>query len=251
MTDTIDRALVVIPTYNEAQNIQEIVERTIGASDRVDTLVVDDNSPDGTGATVDRLAERHPEVHVLHRTAKEGLGSAYRAGFDWALQQGYDAVLEMDADGSHRPEDVPRLLTGLEIADMAIGSRWVHGGGTENWPPARHLISRGGSLFARRALGLRLHDATGGFRAFRRTALQRIDYAQADSQGYCFQVELAHRIVDAGLSVIEIPIVFRDRELGNSKMTWSIVAEALWRIGSWGLALRARRSSRFVSALAR
>jgi dolichol-phosphate mannosyltransferase len=245
MTDThqkpTHRSVVVIPTYNEAANIAGIVERTLAATPGTDVLVVDDNSPDGTGRMADELAARHARVHTLHRAGKEGLGSAYRAGFDWALEHEYDAVVEMDADGSHEPEEVPRLLTGLEIADMSIGSRWVPGGGTENWPARRHLLSRGGNLYARRALGLRLRDATGGFRAFRRSALERIGYREASSQGYCFQVELAHRGVDAGLRVIEVPIVFRDREHGQSKMSWSIVAEAMWRVSEWAVQRQSRR----------
>lgn len=243
-------ALVVVPTYNEAENIQPVVERTLASTQSAEVLIVDDNSPDGTGDIADKLAELDSRVNVLHRQSKDGLGAAYCAGFAWALARDYEAVVEMDADGSHQPEDIPRLLTGLEIADVAVGSRWVPGGCAENWPRHREAISRGGSLFARRALGLRLRDATGGFRAFRREALEHLPLDHVNSRGYCFQVEMAHRAVESGMSAVEVPIVFRERERGTSKMTLRIMVEALWRISGWAVARRARQSRRLVAALA-
>jgi dolichol-phosphate mannosyltransferase len=243
--------VVVIPTYNEADNIQPIVERTLAAAPDVDVLIVDDNSPDGTGEIGDKLAELHDGVHVLHREGKQGLGVAYRAGFDWALERNYPAVVEMDADGSHQPEEVPRLLKGLEIADIALGSRWVPGGRAENWPRRRAMLSRGGNLYARRALGLQLRDATGGFRAFSRDALERLNHDGVDSRGYCFQVHMAHRAVDSGMSAVEVPILFRERERGVSKMSFAVIAEAMWRITVWAIALRWRQSRAAFANFAR
>ncbi|HJR90764.1 MAG TPA: polyprenol monophosphomannose synthase [Aeromicrobium sp.] len=232
------QALVVIPTYNEADNIEPIVERTLAAVPDAEVLIVDDNSPDGTGVICDQLAELHDEVHVLHRDRKEGLGPAYRAGFDWALAHDYGAVVEMDADGSHQPEQLPRLLQQLDRADVAMGSRWVPGGRVENWPRRRVLLSRVGNLYARLVLGLRLRDITGGFRAFRRDALKQLDHDALDSRGYCFQVDLAQRAADADLSVVEVPIVFRERERGRSKMSVAVIVEAMWRITLWAIARR-------------
>ena len=235
------QALVVIPTYNEADNIEPVVERTLAATPRADVLIVDDNSPDGTGDIGDKLAELHDEVHVLHRDRKEGLGVAYRAGFDWALARDYDAVVEMDADGSHQPEQVPRLLAGLDTADIAMGSRWIAGGRAENWPRRRVVLSRIGNLYARRALGLKLRDMTGGFRAFRRGALERIDPDRLDSRGYCFQVDLAQRAAEVGLRAVEVPIVFREREHGRSKLSMAVVTESMWRITGWAVRRRLRQ----------
>lgn len=235
------RHLVVIPTYDEIDNLAPVVARTLAVDDALHVLVVDDASPDGTGDLADRLAARSERVHVLHRTGKDGLGAAYLAGFAWALERDYDAVTEMDADGSHRPEQLPRLHDALAGADLVLGSRWVPGGGVENWPRRRELLSRGGNWYVRRALGLHLADATGGFRTFRSSALRSLDLADVQSQGYCFQVDLARRAVRSGLVVREVPIDFVDREHGESKMSGGIVREALWRVTAWGLRERLAR----------
>ena len=228
------RGLVIIPTYNERENIEPIVERIFAAVPDVEVLVVDDGSPDGTGKIVDAMAQENPRVHALHRTGKAGLGAAYIAGFDWGLDEGYDIFVEMDADGSHAPEQLPRLLAGLRNADLVIGSRWVPGGAVVNWPRRRELLSRGGNLYTRLALGINLQDATGGYRAFRREVLEGIDYAGSASEGYCFQVDLAWRALRGGYRVLEVPITFAERERGESKMSGSIVREALWKVTEWG-----------------
>jgi dolichol-phosphate mannosyltransferase len=235
-------AVVVIPTYNEAENIRPIVERTLAAAPDADVLIVDDNSPDGTGEIGEQLAQVHDEVHVLHRDRKEGLGVAYRAGFDCALDRDYEAVVEMDADGSHQPEEVPRLLEGLAVADIAMGSRWVPGGRAENWPWHRIVLSRVANFYARHALGLKLRDVTGGFRAFRRSALERLNPDSIDSRGYCFQVDIAQRAAAAGMSAVEVPIVFRERERGRSKMSFAVILEAVWRVTQWAVLRRWQRS---------
>jgi dolichol-phosphate mannosyltransferase len=245
--DGLDRVLVVIPTYDERENIEPIVTRVRAATPNVDILVADDGSPDGTGEIADRLAAEDPRVTVLHRRSKDGLGAAYLAGFAWAREQGYDVVVEMDADGSHQPEQLPRLLEALRGADVVLGSRWVPGGRVENWPAHRLLMSRGGNLYTRLALGIPLHDATGGFRAFRMTALDRLDLATVASQGYCFQVDLAWRAVQRGLRVVEVPITFVERVRGDSKMSGSIVRESLVRVTEWG----ARHRLEQVRGLAR
>ncbi len=235
------RILVAVPTYNEAANLEPAVTRLRGTVPAADVLVVDDGSPDGTGAIADRLAAADRQVHVLHRAGKQGLGAAYLAAFRWALAEGYDVVVEMDADGSHRAEDLPRLLTALVHADLVLGSRWVPGGEVHNWPRSRLLLSRGGNSYTRLALGLPLRDATGGFRAFRATTLEKIDLDGVSSQGYCFQVDLAWRAVRQGLTVVEVPITFVERQQGHSKMSRAIVLEALWRVTAWGVADRLRR----------
>jgi len=233
---------VVIPTYNEIDNIAQIIDRTLTANPETHVLVVDDNSPDGTGRLVDRIAAGSSAVHVLHRTGKQGLGAAYLAAFGWALHHDYEVVVEMDADGSHQPEQLPRLLAALAEADLVLGSRWVPGGGVENWPKRREALSRGGNIYVRRALRLPLRDATGGYRAFRSSALRALDLEAVSSHGYCFQVDLARRAVRAGMRVLEVPIDFREREHGTSKMTGSIVREALWRVTVWGLQDRFTRA---------
>lgn len=243
-------AVVVIPTYNEAENIEPIVERTLVAAPEADVLIVDDNSPDGTGEIGDKLAEIHDEVHVLHRARKEGFGVAYRAGFGWALEHGYEAVVEMDADGSHQPEAVPQLLDGLGVADIATGSRWVPGGRAENWPWHRTVLSRIANFYARHALGLKLRDVTGGFRAFRRDALERLDPDSIESRGYCFQVDLARRADEAGMSAVEVPIVFRERERGHSKMSLAVILEAVWRVTVWAVVRRWQRLRLQVASIA-
>jgi dolichol-phosphate mannosyltransferase len=234
-------ALVVVPTYDERENLPIVVARTLAATDEhVHLLVVDDASPDGTGALADALAAEHPRVHVLHRAGKEGLGPAYLAGFAWGLEHRYDAIVEMDADGSHHPEDLPRLLAQLAEHDLALGSRWVPGGRVENWPRRRLLLSRGGNWYTRLALGIDIGDATGGFRAFRADALRRIHLDDVASHGYCFQVDLVWRALQSGLSVVEVPIVFTERVHGVSKMDGSIVFESLRLVAWWGLRRRAR-----------
>ncbi|MDT0454971.1 polyprenol monophosphomannose synthase [Streptomyces sp. DSM 41527] len=230
--------LVIIPTYNEAENIKPIVSRVRAAVPTAHVLVADDNSPDGTGKFADELAADDEQVHVLHRKGKEGLGAAYLAGFRWGIDHGYDVLVEMDADGSHQPEELPRLLTALKSADLVLGSRWVPGGRTVNWPTYRRLISRGGSTYSRLVLDLPLRDLTGGFRAFRAAALKGLGLDDVASQGYCFQVDLARRAVQAGYHVVEVPITFVERELGDSKMSRDIVVEALWRVTAWGLGSR-------------
>lgn len=238
---SIGSVLVIVPTYNERENLEIIAGRLHAAVPGADLLVVDDNSPDGTGALADALAEREDWVHVLHRTGKEGLGAAYLAGFAWARDKGYDVVVEMDADGSHAPEQLPRLLAALESADLVLGSRWVDGGEVKNWPRSRELLSRGGNAYTRVVLGLPLKDATGGYRAYRRTVLDPLLDAGVASQGYCFQVDLAWQVWRAGHRVVEVPITFVERERGESKMSRAIVAEALWRVTVWGLTSRRSR----------
>ncbi|HZC73435.1 MAG TPA: polyprenol monophosphomannose synthase [Jatrophihabitans sp.] len=230
--------LVIIPTYDERENIEQIIDRVVTAVPQAHVLVVDDGSPDGTGKLADAMAEEDLRVHVLHRAAKAGLGAAYVAGFDWGLDNGYDVLIEMDADGSHAPEQLHRLLAALEHADVVLGSRYVPGGAVVNWPRRREVLSRSGNLYVRLALGLSLRDATGGYRAFRRPVLARIDYAHVASQGYCFQVDLVRRAVDAGFRVVEVPITFAERERGESKMSGAIVREAFVRVGQWGMAKR-------------
>jgi dolichol-phosphate mannosyltransferase len=232
---TLGRVLVVVPTYNERDNLELIAGRLHAAVPDAHLLVVDDNSPDGTGKIADELADRDERVHVLHRQGKSGLGAAYVAGFGWAREQGYDVVVEMDADGSHAPEQLPRLLAALENADLVLGSRYVPGGSVVNWPKSRELLSRGGNLYTRLLLRLPLQDATGGYRAYRRTVLDALPLAEISSQGYCFQVDLAWQAWRQGHRVVEVPITFVERERGESKMSRKIVAEALWRVTVWGL----------------
>jgi dolichol-phosphate mannosyltransferase len=230
--------VVVIPTYNEAANIELIVDRTRASVPAFDVLIVDDGSPDGTGDIADQLSGADDHVHVMHRTAKEGLGAAYLAGFSWALASDYEYVVEMDADGSHLPEQLPRLLEAAADADLVLGSRWVPGGKIVNWPRSRLILSRAGNLYTRLAMGLSLRDATGGYRVFRRKTLENIELDGVESQGYCFQVDLARRAVDAGFRVVEVPITFVERELGESKMSGPIVREAFLKVGAWGVRRR-------------
>jgi dolichol-phosphate mannosyltransferase len=233
------RGVVVIPTYNEAANIELIVDRVRASVPAFDVLVVDDGSPDGTGDIADGLSAADDHVHVMHRTAKAGLGAAYLAGFAWALDRDYEYVVEMDADGSHLPEQLPRLLAAARDADLVLGSRWVPGGKIVNWPRSRLILSRGGNIYTRIAMGLPLRDATGGYRVFRRKTLDNIDLPSVVSQGYCFLVDLALGAVDAGLRVVEVPITFVERERGESKMSGSIVREAMLKVGVWGAQRRA------------
>ncbi|TXS47611.1 polyprenol monophosphomannose synthase [Streptomyces sp. OR43] len=236
------RALVIIPTYNEAENIKPIVSRVRAAVPEADILVADDNSPDGTGKLADEIAATDDQVHVLHRKGKEGLGAAYLAGFRWGMDHDYGVLVEMDADGSHQPEELPRLLTALKGADLVLGSRWVPGGRVVNWPKSREMISRGGSTYSRLMLGLQTRDVTGGYRAFRTETLQGIGLDEVASQGYCFQVDLARRAIEAGFHVVEVPITFVDREVGDSKMSRDILVEALWRVTAWGVTTRTNRA---------
>ena len=233
--------LVIVPTFNEIENLQIIADRLHAAVPDAHLLVVDDNSPDGTGQLADELAAAGEWVHVLHRTGKLGLGAAYIAGFAWARENSYDVVVEMDADGSHAPEQLPRLLAALEHADLVLGSRWVDGGQVVNWPKSRELLSRGGNAYTRMALGLPLRDATGGYRAYRRPVLDVLLANTVHSQGYCFQVDLAWQLWKAGYRVVEVPITFVERERGESKMSRAIVAEALWRVTVWGFTSRRSR----------
>jgi dolichol-phosphate mannosyltransferase len=235
------RVLVIIPTYNEAENVVPIVRRVRAAVPEADILVADDNSPDGTGKLADDLAADDPSVRVLHRQGKEGLGAAYLAGFRWGIEHGYDVLVEMDADGSHQPEELPRLLTALKGADLVLGSRWIPGGRVVNWPKSREFISRGGSTYSRLMLGVTIRDVTGGYRAFRKETLLGLGMDDVASAGYCFQVDLAWRAVKAGFHVVEVPITFVERERGDSKMSRNIVAEAFLRVTAWGIASRAGR----------
>lgn len=234
----IGRVVVLIPTYNERENVSPIVARVRAAVPEADVLVLDDNSPDGTGAVADQLAAHDGQVRVLHRERKEGLGAAYLAGFAWALARDYGVLVEMDADGSHDPEQLRSLLVALADADLALGSRWVPGGLVVNWPFYRKALSVGGNLYVRVLLGMPLGDATGGFRAYRASALRSLDLHEVASQGYCFQVDLAWRAIRAGMRVVEVPITFVERTIGDSKMSQDIVKEALRSITIWGCRYR-------------
>jgi dolichol-phosphate mannosyltransferase len=231
----VPRAVVCLPTYNELENLEPML-RALGDKD-VRVLVIDDNSPDGTGELADRLAQELDYVAVLHRERKEGLGPAYLAGFRRALSDGAELVLEMDCDFSHDPNDVPRLLAAVEHgADLALGSRYVPGGGVRNWGLVRRLISEGGSLYARVLLGVKVRDLTGGFKCYRRAVLETIDLDAVESKGYAFQIETTYRVLRAGFQVVEVPITFADREVGGSKMSKAIVAEAVWKVPGLRLA---------------
>jgi dolichol-phosphate mannosyltransferase len=240
---------VVVPTYNEREGIAELVNALFGecATQNLDLelVIVDDNSPDGTGKLADELAAEDPQVMVVHRTEKAGLGAAYVNGFTVALEKGYDVIGEMDADGSHRPEQLHALLDGLKTADLVIGSRWVPGGSVVNWPWSRELLSRGGNIYVRLLLGVPIRDATAGFRVFRRSTLEAIDVTKVQSTGYVFQTDLAWRTVQAGLTVKEVPIEFIERERGDSKMSRSVATESLKRITIWGLHERWNRIKRW------
>jgi dolichol-phosphate mannosyltransferase len=236
--------LVIIPTYNESESLPGVIERLRRAVPDADVLIADDNSPDGTGLLADDLAAKDSHIHVLHRAGKEGLGKAYLAGFAWGLERGYDVLVEMDADGSHRPEELPRLLAQMPHADVVLGSRWVPGGSVVNWPASRRLLSQGGSLYTRMALGIPTRDATGGYRAYRASALASLDLATVESNGYCFQIDLLWRALQRGLVVREVPITFVEREAGTSKMSNRIVREALLNVTRWGASHRWAQVSR-------
>ena len=234
----VGRVLVVIPTYNEADNIRLITQRVRRAVPSVDILVADDNSPDGTGGIADELATADDHIFVLHRAGKEGLGAAYVAGFAWAKNKGYDAVVEMDADGSHAPEELTTLLDTLRETDAVLGTRYIPGGSVHNWPLHRLLLSRGGNIYIKMALGMPFKDATGGYRAYRMAVLDAIDVATVASTGYSFQVELAWRTYRGGFRVAEVPITFTERERGVSKMSGNIFKEQLLRVTVWGVQAR-------------
>lgn len=228
--------LVIIPTFDERENLPLIMGRLTTALPQAHALVVDDGSPDGTGDVADAHARENDLVHVMHRTEKAGLGAAYIAGFRWALERDYAVIVEMDADGSHAPEQLVRLLRKIDAgADLVLGSRYVPGGSVVNWPKRRELLSRGGNLYSRLALGVKVHDITGGFRAYRRDVLAALPLDAVASQGYCFQVDLAWRAVQQGFAVAEVPITFTEREIGESKMSGNIVREALLLVTLWGV----------------
>jgi len=233
------RVLVIVPTNNERETLPLIVGRVRKAVPHAHVLVADDASPDGTGQIADHLAADDPQVHVLHRPGKQGLGAAYLDGFGWGSRHGFDVLVEMDADGSHQPESLPAMLDRVEAgADLAIGSRYVRGGSVQNWPLVRQVISRGGNLYVRILLGIPLHDATAGYRAYRTTALEKLGLDDVQSQGYCFQIDLTWRAVQAGLRIDEVPITFVEREIGASKMNRAIFVEAMWRVLTWGTRYR-------------
>lgn len=249
------KVVVLIPTYNERESLPLVVEKVRRLSPELDILVLEDNSPDGTGAVADELSAADPQVFVMHRQGKEGLGKAYLAGFRWAEEHGYDAVIEMDADGSHRAEHLPAMLAAGADADVVIGSRWVKGGKVENWPIQRILLSRLGNLYIRAALGMPVGDATAGFRLYRVSTFDRLGLDHVESAGFSFQADLTRRAVKAGLKIVEVPITFVERELGESKMDPNIMTEELKLVTRWGIAdrseqvhailkqLRGRRSS--------
>lgn len=234
--NAVGRVLVIIPTYNESQNIESVTTRLRDAVPDAHVLIADDNSPDGTGDIADRLAANDDHVHVMHRQGKQGLGAAYLAGFHWGLDEGYDVLVQHDADGSHQPEELPRLLEAIaDGADMVKGSRWVPGGSVVNWPASRKFISKGGSLWTRLWLGIPVKDATGGFNAFRASTLKGLNLDEVASAGYCFQIDMVWRTLKHGFKVVEVPITFVERELGDSKMSRNIVIEALIRTTLWGI----------------
>lgn len=243
------RVCICVPTYDERTTLPKIVARIRASVPEADILVLDDASPDGTGEVADELAAADPQVHVVHRPGKQGLGPAYLAGFAWALERGYDAVVEMDADGSHQPEQLPALLAAAQEgqgADLVIGSRWVRGGSVHNWPVRRKVLSVGANIYARHALGIPVRDSTAGYRVYRLAALPRMDTGAVASQGYCFQIDLTLRALDRGLRVVEVPIAFVEREEGVSKMSDAIVREAMVRVATWGLQRRSGQLRRAV-----
>ena len=242
------RALVIIPTYNERENLPSIIGRVHQACPGVHILIVDDGSPDGTGALADEFALADPDrVHVMHRASKDGLGAAYLAGFAWGLGRQYAVLVEMDADGSHAPEQLHRLLEAVDGgADVAIGSRYVPGGAIRNWPKRRYALSKTANTYARVLLGVDIHDITAGYRAYRREVLEKIDLAAVDSKGYCFQIDLTWRSINHGFVVVEVPITFSERELGESKMSGSNIREALFKVANWGIRGRLDRARGIV-----
>jgi dolichol-phosphate mannosyltransferase len=251
------RVLVVIPTYDEHENLLIAIERLRAAVPDADLLVVDDGSPDGTGQLAEEIAVQQADqsgrdvVHVIHRTGKLGLGTAYIAGFRWALERGYDVVVEMDADGSHSAEDLPRLLAAVPDADLVIGSRWMPGGRVVNWPRSREVLSRGANIYTQLALGLPVHDATAGFRAYHTDMLKQLALDEVSSHGYCFQIDMTWRVQRAGGRTVEVPITFAERERGQSKMSRTIIVEALVNVTVWGIQERSRQVRAAVRHLRR
>jgi dolichol-phosphate mannosyltransferase len=239
-----EKALVIVPTYNERDNLPPLAARILQLPVQVDLLVVDDNSPDGTGKLADELAAKHPSIHVLHRTAKNGLGRAYLAGFAWALERGYEFIMEMDGDFSHNPDDLPKFLEAARNADLVLGSRYSNGIRVINWPLKRLLLSMGAGVYVRTITGMPISDPTGGFKCFRRHALESIDLDKVKSNGYSFQIEMTHKIWRQGMTVGEVPIIFTDRFQGSSKMSRKIVYEALWMVWSLWFQNGCRRSPR-------
>ncbi|MFD1813686.1 polyprenol monophosphomannose synthase [Rhodococcus gannanensis] len=236
--------LVIIPTYNESENIALIIGRLHAAVPGAHVLVADDGSPDGTGDIADKLAadDAAGRIHVMHRTEKNGLGAAYIAGFQWALERDYQVVVEMDADGSHAPEQLHRLLDRIDAgADVVAGSRYVPGGSVVNWPRRREILSRGGNIYSQLALGVKIKDITGGYRAYRRVVLETLDLGAIESAGYCFQIDMGWRALQAGFTMVEVPITFTEREFGESKMSGNIITEAFTKVLGWGMANRWRK----------
>ncbi|MBO1754657.1 polyprenol monophosphomannose synthase [Allobranchiibius sp. CTAmp26] len=237
---------MLVPTYNELESLPAILRRLREAVPDADVLVLDDASPDGTGELADRLAADDPHLQVMHRSAKEGLGAAYLAGFAWGLERDYDALVEIDADGSHPPSVLPRMIQAAAQADVVIGSRWVPGGSVRNWPRQREALSRGANLYTRLLLGMQVRDATAGYRVYRADALRRLRLEDVASAGYCFQIDLTWRAAQAGMRIVEIPITFVEREVGVSKMSGDIMRESLVNITSWGLHYRAGQLARLL-----
>jgi dolichol-phosphate mannosyltransferase len=225
-----NRTLVVVPTYNERENLPPLAQRLLKLPISADLLVVDDNSPDGTGKTADNLAAQHPSIHVLHRAEKQGLGRAYIAGFKWALERGYEFIFEMDGDFSHNPDDIPVFLEAAKEADLVLGSRYVNGIRIINWPLSRLMLSKGAATYVRIITGMPFTDPTGGYKCFHRRALQAINLDEIESNGYSFQIEMTHKVWRQGMTVLEVPIIFTDRFQGCSKMSKGIVREALWMV---------------------
>jgi dolichol-phosphate mannosyltransferase len=233
------KTLIIVPTYNELDNLRPLLKEIFTSAPETDVLIVDDNSPDGTGKLADEISSENPQVHVMHRAGKLGLGTAYIAGFKYAIEHGYDAAFEMDADFSHNPRYLPDFLKAIENADLVIGSRYISGGGTPNWSLLRRFISGGGNIFARFMLGIPVHDCTAGYRCYRREVLESIDLDYIESQGYAFQVELAYRVYKKGFRIVEIPIIFLDRRVGKSKMSRKIFVEGF----TWVLRTRLGKTS--------
>lgn len=229
------KTLVIIPTYQESESIQSIIHRTLATNLNLDVLVVDDSSPDGTADLVRKMMQTNSQIHLIVNKTKNGLGQAYVAGFKWGLARDYEFFVEMDADGSHAPEQLKDILDKLEFCEVSLGSRWVNGGKIENWPISRQILSKGGNWYTRIMLKIDVKDATGGYRAYKRKVLEGIDLTSIESQGYCFQVDMVRRSLALGFKVCETPITFTEREAGNSKMSRKIVIEAFSRIGLWGL----------------
>ncbi len=243
------RILTIIPTYNELESLPITVDRLRASVPESDVLIVDDQSPDGTGELADKMAQEDAQIHVMHRKGKGGLGGAYIAGFKWGLDRDYDVLIELDADGSHQPEQLPTLISQIDRADLVIGSRWVPGGKVVNWPVHRQFISRFGSFYSRTLLGLKVRDITAGYRVFRASTLRKIDLDSIQSVGYGFQVDMTFRVAKLGLTIVEVPIAFIERELGDSKMSTGIAIEAMINVAKWGLTERAKTLGRKLKSL--